>query len=126
MLVTDISLIKDPAYEKISRRFYENPEEFNAAFARACFKLTHRGTGPRSTYLGPEIPDQEFTWQGPVPTATYGVVNATDIASLKSKIRNSGLTVDELVSTAWASASTYRNSHRKVESMAPESGWNHR
>ncbi|MEL7004587.1 MAG: catalase/peroxidase HPI, partial [Bacteroidota bacterium] len=113
MLVTDLSLIKDPAYEKISRRFYENPEEFEKAFARAWFKLTHRDMGPRSTYLGPEIPKEEFTWQDPIPTANYQLVNANDIASLKSKILNSGLTSEELITTAWASASTFRISDRK-------------
>lgn len=113
MLVTDLSLIKDPAYEKISRRFYENPEEFNAAFARAWFKLTHRDMGPRSTYLGPEIPKEEFVWQDPIPAVDHDLVNANDIASLKSKILNSGLTIEELVTTAWGSASTFRASDRK-------------
>ncbi|MEO1098611.1 MAG: catalase/peroxidase HPI [Bacteroidota bacterium] len=113
MLVTDLSLIKDPAYEKISRRFYEQPEEFDKAFARAWFKLTHRDMGPKSTYLGPEIPEEEFIWQDPIPTVDHEIANTKDIASLKSKIRNSGLTTNELVTTAWGAASTYRDSDRK-------------
>ena len=113
MLVTDLSLIKDPAYEKISRRFYENPEEFNAAFAKAWFKLTHRDMGPKTTYLGPEIPEEEFIWQDPVPAVSYQLANESDIAKLKEKISDSGLTVEELVTTAWGSASTYRNSDRR-------------
>ncbi|MEO1050175.1 MAG: catalase/peroxidase HPI [Bacteroidota bacterium] len=113
MLVTDLSLIKDPAYEKISRRFYENPEEFEKAFAKAWFKLTHRDMGPRSTYLGPEIPKEEFVWQDPIPAVDHELVNAKDIATLKNRIRNSGLTANELVTTAWGAASTYRDSDRK-------------
>ncbi|MEO0554463.1 MAG: catalase/peroxidase HPI [Bacteroidota bacterium] len=113
MLVTDLSLIKDPAYEKISRRFYEQPEEFDKAFARAWFKLTHRDMGPKSTYLGPEIPEEEFIWQDPIPAVDHELVNAKDIAALKAKIRNSGLTTNELVTTAWGAASTYRDSDRK-------------
>lgn len=113
MFVTDVALIKDPAYEKISRRFYENPEEFNKAFARAWFKLTHRDMGPKSTYLGPEIPPQDFVWQDPLSEADYTVINTRDIDQLKSSIAKSGLTVDELVTTAWASAATYRHSDRR-------------
>ncbi|MGD1957706.1 MAG: catalase/peroxidase HPI [Fulvivirga sp.] len=113
MLVTDLSLIKDPAYEKISRRFYEQPEEFDKAFARAWFKLTHRDMGPKSTYLGPEIPEEEFIWQDPIPVVDHELVNAKDIAAIKTKIRNSGLTTNELVTTAWGAASTYRDSDRK-------------
>ncbi|WP_090258548.1 catalase/peroxidase HPI [Roseivirga pacifica] len=113
MFVTDVALIKDPAYEKISRRFYENPEEFNKAFARAWFKLTHRDMGPKSTYLGPEIPSQDFVWQDPLSEADYRVINTRDIDQLKSRIAKSGLTVDELVTTAWASAATYRHSDRR-------------
>ncbi|WP_243643697.1 catalase/peroxidase HPI [Tenacibaculum sp. M341] len=113
MLTTDLALIKDPAYEKISRRFYENPEEFNKAFAKAWFKLTHRDMGPKSTYLGPEIPKEEFTWQDPIPAKTGGVISANQVASLKKEILNSGLTTSELVTTAWASASSYRNSDRR-------------
>ncbi|MEL6535688.1 MAG: catalase/peroxidase HPI, partial [Bacteroidota bacterium] len=113
MFVTDIALIRDPAYEKISRRFYENPEEFDKAFARAWFKLTHRDMGPRSTYLGPEIPEEEFTWQDPIPAVNHDLATASDIAELKATILNSGLTTDELVATAWASAATYRHSDRR-------------
>lgn len=113
MLVTDLSLIKDPAYEKISRRFYENPKEFDAAFARAWFKLTHRDMGPRSTYLGPEVPKEEFIWQDPIPVAAYEMINEKDIESLKKRILNSGLTASELVNVAWGAAATYRNSDRK-------------
>ncbi|WP_420878632.1 catalase/peroxidase HPI [Roseivirga pacifica] len=113
MFVTDVALIKDPAYEKISRRFYENPEEFNKAFARAWFKLTHRDMGPKSTYLGPEIPSQDFVWQDPLSEADYRVINTRDIDQLKSRIAKSGLTVDELITTAWASAATYRHSDRR-------------
>lgn len=113
MLTTDLSLRFDPVYEKISRRFLEKPEEFNAAFARAWFKLTHRDMGPSTTYLGPEIPKEEFIWQDPIPAVNHKLVNAKDIADLKSSILNSGLTNSELISTAWASASTYRNSDRR-------------
>ena len=113
MLVTDLSLIKDPAYEKISRRFYENPEAFEEAFARAWFKLTHRDMGPRSTYLGPEIPEEAFIWQDPIPVRDYELVSTTDINVLETRIRNSGLTTQELVATAWGAAATYRDSDRK-------------
>lgn len=129
MFVTDIALIKDPAYRKISRRFYENPEEFNKAFAKAWFKLTHRDMGPRSTYLGPEVPEEEFIWQDPLPVADYELVNDKDVAALKKKIRQSGLSVEELVSTAWASASTYRHSDRRGGAngarirLAPQVNW---
>ncbi|TSE04963.1 catalase/peroxidase HPI [Aquimarina algiphila] len=113
MLTTDLSLRFDPAYEKISRKFLENPEEFNAAFARAWFKLTHRDMGPRTTYLGPETPKEEFIWQDPIPSVDHELINAKDIAALKSSILNADVTISELVSTAWASASTYRNSDRR-------------
>jgi catalase-peroxidase len=113
MLTTDLSLIFDSIYAPISRRFYKNPEEFNAAFARAWFKLTHRDMGPSSTYMGPEVPKEEFIWQDPIPKSNGVVINATDIKSLKSTILNSGLSVSELITTAWASASTYRGSDRK-------------
>ncbi|TRX54879.1 catalase/peroxidase HPI [Fulvivirga sp. M361] len=113
MLVTDLSLIKDPAYEKISRRFYENPEELDKAFAKAWFKLTHRDMGPRSTYLGPEIPKEEFIWQDPIPAVDHELADQKNIAALKGKIQNSGLTTNELVTTAWGAASTYRDSDRK-------------
>ncbi len=113
MLVSDIALITDPAYKKISKRFYENAGEFNEAFARAWFKLTHRDMGPSTTYLGPEIPKQDFIWQDPIPNVDHKLVNANDIASLKKSILTTGLSTSELVSTAWASASTYRNSDRR-------------
>nr|WP_231970363.1 catalase/peroxidase HPI [Tenacibaculum jejuense] len=113
MLVTDVALIKDPAYEKISRRFYENPKEFDEAFARAWFKLTHRDMGPKSTYLGPEIPKEDFVWQDPISAENSSTITTADLNNLKSKIEASGLTTGELVSTAWASASTYRNSDRR-------------
>ena len=113
MLTTDLSLRFDPEYEKISRRFYENPELFDKAFARAWFKLTHRDMGPRSTYLGPEAPTEDLIWQDPVPKADYKTINDQDIASLKKMIEGSGLTISEMVTTAWASASTYRGSDRR-------------
>ncbi len=113
MLTTDLSLRFDPVYEKISRNFLENPEAFNKAFANAWFKLTHRDMGPKTTYLGPEIPKEEFIWQDPIPMANHELVTAQDIADLKSNILDSNLTISELVSTAWASASTFRNSDRR-------------
>jgi catalase-peroxidase len=113
MLTTDLSLRFDPIYEKISRRFYENPDEFADAFARAWFKLTHRDMGPRARYLGPEVPKEEFIWQDPVPAVDHVLVDEQDVASLKEKILASGLTVSQLVSTAWASASTYRGSDKR-------------
>ncbi len=113
MLTTDLSLRFDPAYEKISRRFLENPEEFEAAFARAWFKLTHRDMGPRTNYVGPEVPAEEFIWQDPIPVCDHPVINAADQAALKRTILASGLTTAELVSTAWASASTFRYSDNR-------------
>jgi catalase-peroxidase len=113
MLTTDLSLRFDPEYEKISRRFYENPELFDEAFARAWFKLTHRDMGPRSTYLGPEAPTEDLIWQDPIPKANYKTINDQDIASLKKMIESSGLSISEMVTTAWASASTYRGSDRR-------------
>ena len=113
MLTTDLSLRFDPAYEKISRRFYENPDEFQEAFARAWFKLTHRDMGPRTRYLGPEVPDEELIWQDPIPAVDHELIDETDIASLKANILDSGLCVAELVSTAWASASTFRGSDKR-------------
>jgi len=113
MLTTDLSMRMDPAYEKISRRFYENPEEFDLAFAKAWFKLTHRDMGPRTTYLGPEAPKEDFLWQDPIPAATGPMINAADIAQLKTALQNSGLSISEMVTTAWASASTYRHSDRR-------------
>ncbi len=129
MLTTDLSLRFDPIYEKISKRFYENPEEFNKAFAKAWFKLTHRDMGPKSTYLGPEIPKEDFLWQDPVPTANYEAINSKDISYLKEQIKKSSLTTSELVTTAWASASTYRHSDRRGGAngarirLAPQKDW---
>lgn len=113
MLTTDLSLRFDPEYEKISRRFYEHPEEFDKAFARAWFKLTHRDMGPKSLYLGPEVPKETFIWQDPIPVLNHPVIDAKDIALLKTTILNSGLTSDELIETAWASASTFRGSDKR-------------
>jgi catalase-peroxidase len=129
MLTTDLSMRFDPVYEKISRDFYENPDKFDDAFARAWFKLTHRDMGPNTTYLGPEAPTENLIWQDPVPTPDYAKINAADIASLKNKILNSDLTISELVSTAWASASTYRESDRRGGAngarirLAPQKDW---
>lgn len=113
MLTTDLSLRVDPIYEKISRHFFENPAEFNDAFARAWFKLTHRDMGPKARYLGPEVPSEELIWQDPVPAVTYPLIDEHDIATLKVSILASGLSVSELVSTAWASASTFRGSDKR-------------
>ncbi|MHA7131416.1 catalase/peroxidase HPI [Algoriphagus namhaensis] len=110
MLTTDIALKEDPKYAKISRRFYENPDEFADAFARAWFKLTHRDMGPIQRYLGPEVPQEELLWQDPIPAANFKIIGESDVATLKSKIADSGLSASELVSTAWASASTFRGS----------------
>lgn len=113
MLTTDLSLRFDPVYEKISRRFYENPDLFADAFARAWFKLTHRDMGPRTRYHGPEVPFEELIWQDPIPAVNHKLVDNNDIAALKTKILNSGLTVSQMVSTAWASASTFRGSDKR-------------
>ncbi len=113
MLTTDLALRFDPIYEKISRRFFENPDAFADAFARAWYKLTHRDMGPRARYLGPEVPQEELIWQDPLPPVTHKLVDDKDIAALKSKILASGLTVSQLVSTAWASASTFRGSDKR-------------
>jgi catalase-peroxidase len=113
MLTSDLALRFDPAYEKVSRRFLEDPDAFAAAFARAWFKLTHRDMGPRTTYLGPEVPKEDLIWQDPIPALNHSVINAADIEQLTASIMNSGLTTGELVSVAWASASTYRNSDRR-------------
>ena len=113
MLTTDLALRFDPAYEKISRRFLENPDQFADAFARAWFKLTHRDMGPRARYLGPEVPAEELLWQDPIPAVNHPLIDAADIAALKTKVLASGLTVAELVSTAWASASTFRGSDKR-------------
>ncbi|MDR3004313.1 MAG: catalase/peroxidase HPI [Acidovorax sp.] len=129
MLTTDISLIKDPAYEKISRRFLENPQAFAEAFARAWFKLTHRDMGPRSRYLGPEVPKEELLWQDVIPAVKHPLVNASDVAALKTKVLASGLSVQELVGTAWASASTFRGSDMRGGAngarirLAPQKNW---
>lgn len=113
MLTTDLSLRFDPVYEKISRRFYENPDQFADVFARAWFKLTHRDLGPRSLYLGPDAPKEILLWQDPIPLIDYKLVDAGDIALIKQKIKDSGLSVAQLVTTAWASASTYRGSDKR-------------
>lgn len=129
MLTTDLSLRFDPAYEKISRNFLENPDAFADAFARAWFKLTHRDMGPRSRYLGPDVPAEVFIWQDPIPELNHEVVNDADVESLKEKVLNSGLSVSELVSTAWASASTFRGSDKRGGAngarvrLAPQKDW---
>jgi len=129
MLTTDLSLRFDPAYEKISRRFMEHPDQFADAFARAWFKLTHRDMGPRARYLGPEVPKEELVWQDPIPKVNHKLIDAKDIASLKRKILASGLSVSELVSTAWASASTFRGSDKRGGAngarirLAPQKDW---
>jgi len=113
MLTTDLSLRFDPAYEKISRRFYENPDQFADAFARAWFKLTHRDMGPRALYLGKEVPSEELIWQDPIPAVNHPLVDANDIKELKAAIAASGLSISEMVSTAWASASTFRGTDKR-------------
>jgi catalase-peroxidase len=129
MTTADLSLRFDPIYEPIARRYHENPEEFADAFARAWFKLTHRDMGPRSRYLGPEVPEEELIWQDPVPPVDHELIDAQDIAELKSKILDSGLSVSQLVSTAWASASTFRGSDRRGGAngarirLAPQKNW---
>ena len=129
MLTTDLSLRMDPIYEPISRRFYENPDQFEDAFARAWFKLTHRDMGPRARYLGPEVPAEELIWQDPIPAVTHELIDNQDIAALKDKILASGLTVSQLVSTAWASASTFRGSDKRGGAngarirLAPQKDW---
>jgi catalase-peroxidase len=129
MLTTDLSLRFDPAYEKISRRFMEHPDQFADAFARAWFKLTHRDMGPRARYLGPEVPSEELIWQDPVPAVDHPLIDEADIAALKKKILESGLSTGELVSTAWASASTFRGSDKRGGAngarirLAPQKDW---
>lgn len=129
MLTTDLALKFDPVYEKISRRFFENPDQFADAFARAWFKLTHRDMGPRARYLGPEIPKEELIWQDPIPAAYHKLIDEKDVEALKSKILISGLTVSQLVSTAWASASTFRGSDKRGGAngarirLAPQKFW---
>jgi catalase-peroxidase len=129
MMTTDLSLRFDPVYEKISRRFYEHPDQLADAFARAWFKLTHRDMGPRTRYLGPEVPAEELIWQDPIPAINHPLIDAQDIATLKGKILASGLSVSELVSTAWASASTFRGSDKRGGAngarirLAPQKDW---
>ena len=129
MLTTDLALRLDPAYKKISKRFLENPDEFADAFAKAWFKLTHRDMGPRARYLGPEVPKEDLIWQDPVPAVTHGLIGDADIAALKAKILALGLTVSQLVSTAWASASTFRGSDKRGGAngarirLAPQKDW---
>ena len=129
MLTTDLSLRFDPVYEKISRRFYEHPDQLADAFARAWFELTHRDMGPRARYLGPEVPKEELIWQDPIPAVNHKLIDAKDITSLKKKILASGLSVSELVSTAWASASTFRGSDKRGGAngarirLAPQKDW---
>ena len=129
MLTTDLSLRIDPSYERISRRFMEHPQEFADAFARARFKLTHRDMGPRARYLGPEVPTEHLIWQDPIPAVNHKLIDAQDIAALKAKILASGLSISELVSTAWASASTFRGSDKRGGAngarirLAPQRDW---
>ncbi|MBB5643947.1 catalase/peroxidase HPI [Pedobacter cryoconitis] len=129
MLTTDLALRLDPAYEKISRRFFENPDEFADAFSRAWYKLTHRDMGPIARYLGPDVPQEELLWQDPVPAVDHVLINESDIAALKVKVLQSGLSVSELVSTAWASASTFRGSDKRGGAnggrirLAPQKYW---
>ncbi len=129
MLTTDLSLRFDPAYEKISRHFYEHPDEFAEAFSRAWFKLTHRDMGPRARYLGPEVPKEDLLWQDPIPAVTHKLIDEKDIAALKNQILASGLSVIQLVSTAWASASTFRGSDKRGGAngarirLAPQKSW---
>ncbi|MEL7332780.1 MAG: peroxidase family protein, partial [Cyanobacteria bacterium J06560_2] len=129
MTTADMAMKMDPIYEPISRRFYENPDQFADAFAKAWFKLTHRDMGPRVRFLGKEVPAEEFIWQDPIPAVTHELINEQDIATLKSKILASGLSVSQLVSTAWASASTYRDSDKRGGAnggrlrLAPQKDW---
>ena len=129
MLTSDLALRLDPAYEKISRRFLENPDEFADAFARAWFKLTHRDMGPRERYLGPDVPQEVLIWQDPIPAVDHALIDGSDVAALKANILASGLTVSELVSTTWASASTYRGSDKRGGAngarvrLAPQKDW---
>jgi catalase-peroxidase len=129
MLTTDLSLRFDPEYEKISRRFLEDPDAFQDAFARAWFKLTHRDMGPKSRYLGPEVPEEDLIWQDPIPAATHELIGDKDIVDLKEKILGSGLSVSEMVSTAWASASTFRGSDKRGGAngarirLSPQKDW---
>ena len=129
MLTTDLSLRMDPEYEKISRRFLGNPDDFADAFARAWFKLTHRDMGPKSRYLGPEVPEEDLIWQDPIPAVDHPLIDADDITALKAKVLDSGLSVSQVVSTAWASASTFRGSDKRGGAngarirLAPQKDW---
>jgi catalase-peroxidase len=129
MSTADMAMITDPVYREISKRFYENPDELADAFARAWFKLLHRDMGPVSRYLGPWVPDEELLWQDPVPAADYELIDDADVAALKAKILDSGLSVSQLVSTAWAAASTYRDTDKRGGAnggrirLAPQAGW---
>src|SRR3970282_1289291 len=129
MLTTDLSMRMDPIYEKISRHFFENPDAFADAFARAWFKLTHRDMGPIARYLGPEVPKEQLIWQDPIPAVNHRLIDAADISTLKAKILDSGLSVSQLVSTAWASASTFRGSDKRGGAngarirLAPQKDW---
>ena len=129
MTTADLAMRFDPAYEKISRRYHANPQEFADAFARAWFKLTHRDMGPKPLYLGPEVPKEDLIWQDPIPAVNHPLIDAKDIADLKAKILASGLTVPELVSTAWASAATFRGSDKRGGAngarirLAPQKDW---
>ena len=129
MTAADMAMRMDPIYEKIARRFHQNPDEFADAFARAWFKLTHRDMGPRSRYLGPEVPEEELLWQDPIPAVDHPLIDDQDIAALKARVLASGLSVPELVSTAWASASTFRGSDKRGGAngarirLAPQKGW---
>ncbi|MFN7343631.1 MAG: catalase-peroxidase, partial [bacterium] len=129
MFTSDIALKMDPIYAPISKRFHENPDQFANAFARAWFKLTHRDMGPKSLYLGPEVPAEELLWQDPIPAVTHPLIDAADTAALKSKILSSGLSISELVSTAWAAASTFRGSDKRGGAnggrlrLAPQRFW---
>jgi catalase-peroxidase len=129
MTMADMALRMDPIYEPISRRFHANPEAFADAFARAWCKLTRRDIGPRALYLGSMVPTEELIWQDPIPTATHPLINAQDISALKAKILASGLSISQLVSTAWASAATFRNSDKRGGAngarirLAPQKDW---
>jgi catalase-peroxidase len=129
MLTTDLALRYDPIYEPIARRFRDNPDEFADAFARAWFKLTHRDMGPVTRYLGPEVPSEQLLWQDPIPAVDHELVDAADIAALKRKVLDSGLSISQLVSTAWASASTFRGSDKRGGAngarirLQPQIGW---
>jgi catalase-peroxidase len=129
MLTTDLALRLDPVYERIARRFLENPDQLADAFARAWFKLTHRDMGPRARYLGPEVPAEALIWQDPLPAVDHELIDTTDIATLKAKVAASGLTVSQLVATAWASASTFRGSDKRGGAngarirLAPQKDW---